>query len=127
MRRALLIVGMAAVVAAPSVVEARDACQARAHDRKVAGTVIGGLGGALVGGAIGDTKGAVIGGLGGAVIGNNLARVKCDRRVSYRTRTHYARPAQRVSYAAAPRCAYENRRYYDERGQVIYAPVQVCR
>jgi len=100
------------------------------HDRKVTGTLLGGAGGALIGGAIGDTKGAVIGGLGGAVVGNQVARTKCDRHVAYRTRyVHRASPqGYDAARDAAPRgCTYENRRYYDERGQVTYAPVRICR
>ena len=130
MRRTLLVAGFAALVAAPSLAQARDPCQQRAHDRKVAGTVIGAVGGALVGGAVGDTKGAVIGGVGGAVVGNNLARVKCDRGASYRAPARSAERAPSRSYqtaASAPRCHYENRRYYNERGQTIYSPTQVCR
>jgi len=132
MRRTLMVAGLAAFMAAPSFASARDDCQQRAHDRKVTGTLLGAVGGALVGSAVSDTKGAVIGGVGGAVIGNNLARVKCDRRVVYRTRTRYAHRAPQpyygdASYGAPRGCTYENRRYYDERGQVIYAPVQVCR
>ncbi|CAN7558260.1 glycine zipper domain-containing protein [Phenylobacterium sp. LjRoot225] len=126
MRRTWMAAGLVAALAAPSFASARDACQQRAHDRKVTGTVLGGVGGALVGGAIGDTKGAVIGGLGGAVVGNQLARTKCDRRVVYRTRSTH-RASSRGDDAAPRGCTYENRRYYDERGQAIYAPVRVCR
>jgi uncharacterized protein YcfJ len=137
MRRTLMVAGLVAAMTAPSFATARDYCQQRAHDRKVTGTMLGAVGGALVGGAVADTRGALIGGVGGAVIGNNLARTKCDRRVAYRTRTRYAHSApartydngryNSASYGAPRGCSYENRRYYDERGQVIYAPVQVCR
>ena len=129
MRRMLMVAGLSAAMAIPSYASARDACQQRAHDRKVAGTVIGGLGGALVGGAIADTKGAVIGGIGGAVVGNNVARVKCDRgRTAQRTRDVERSSSRGDARSDAARgCSYENRRYYDERGNVVYAPVQVCR
>ena len=136
MRRALMIAGLAALIAAPSVASA-ESCQHRAHDRKVTGTVLGGIGGALIGNAIShNTTGAVLGGVGGAVVGNQVARINCDypRRAHYRSRTRYSHraPAPRPYYSDAgyaPRggCAYENRPYYDERGQLVYAPTQVCR
>jgi uncharacterized protein YcfJ len=135
MRRTLLVAGLAVAVAAPSIASARTYCEQRAHDRRVTGTVLGGVGGALVGGALGDTKGAVIGGLGGAVIGNQVARTKCyspPPQASYHSRTRYSHPASArgyndASYAAPHGCTYENQRYYDERGQVIYTPTKVCR
>ena len=136
MRRALMVAGLVAVVAAPSIVHA-ESCQRYAHDRKVTGTVLGGIGGALIGQAIShNTTGTVLGGVGGAVVGNQVARVNCDypRRAAYRhRRTRYAHRYENryygnTSYAAARGgCAYENRPYYDERGQLVYAPTQVCR
>lgn len=132
MRRTLMAAGLAAVVALPSMASARTWCEQRAHDRRVTGTVLGGLGGALVGGAIGDTKGAVIGGLGGAVIGNQVARTKCygAPRARYHHSARYSRPAHSAApetVAPASACSYENQRYYDARGQVVYTPVRVCR
>jgi len=134
MRRTLMIASLAAAVAVPSIASARTYCEQRAHDRRVAGTVLGGVGGALVGGALGDTKGAVIGGVGGAVIGNQVARTKCyspPRQASYhRSASRPATPAARdydATYAAPRGCTYETRRYYDERGQVVYTPTKVCR
>lgn len=134
MRRTLVIAGLAAVLAAPSLAKA-ESCQRHAHDRKVTGTVVGGIGGALIGNAIShNATGAILGGVGGAVVGNQLARVNCDRpRAYYRSsRSRVSRnTSQRydnANYAgAAPVCRYENRPYYDERGQLIYAPTQVCR
>lgn len=140
MRRTILVAGLVAAVAAPSFASARTACEQRSHDRKVAGTLIGAGVGALVGNAVShDGGGALIGGIGGAVVGNQVARVNCDsRRAYYRSRTRYShRYANRhyensyynnANYAGpAPACHYENRPYYDERGQLIYAPTQVCR
>jgi uncharacterized protein YcfJ len=137
MRRTLMIAGLAAVVAAPSIASARTYCEQQAHDRRVTGTVLGGIGGALVGGALGDTKGAVIGGVGGAVIGNQVARTKCyspPRQASYHAGARAGRtaPAAEVkgydaTYAAPRGCTYENQRYYDERGQVVYTPTKVCK
>jgi uncharacterized protein YcfJ len=134
MRRTLLVVGLAAAVAAPSVAGARTYCEQRAHDRRVTGTVLGGLGGALVGGALGDTKGALIGGVGGAVIGNQVARTKCYSPPPRASRRHSSTARRAPSAArgydasyAQPNCTYENQRYYDERGRVVYTPTKVCR
>jgi len=134
MRRTLMVAGLVAALAAPSVTDARTYCQQRAHDRKVVGTLVGAGVGALVGNAVSHRNGALIGGVGGAVVGNQVSRVKCDdRRVHYRSRAVVRRPAyapryDSASYRGAPgACHYENRPYYDERGQMIYAPTQVCR
>ena len=79
-RSALLFaLGVAATVAlTPALASAGEACQRDRHDQKVAGTLIGALGGALLGNAIaghghrGD--GALVGAVGGAVVGNQLSR-----------------------------------------------------
>jgi len=133
MRRTLMVLGVVAAVAAPSLASASDYCGQRAHDRRVTGTVLGGVGGALIGGAIGHSgTGALLGGLGGAVIGNQVARTSCDRHYAYRNRTRYAhhydnRYYNNAAYAAPGGCHYETRPYYDERGQLTYQPTQVCR
>jgi uncharacterized protein YcfJ len=134
MRRTLMIAGLAALVAAPSLASA-ESCQQRAHDRRVTGTVVGGVGGALIGQAIShDTAGTLLGGVGGAVVGNQVARTNCyDAPRAYdhsRTRYSHSREAPRGygdANAAGGGCHYENRPYYDERGQLVYAPTQVCR
>ncbi len=70
-----------AMAALPSFAAAQTRCEAQAHDKKVAGTVIGGVLGALAGNAIGRgggrTGGTIIGGVAGAAVGNNLARTHC--------------------------------------------------
>ena len=127
MRRTILVAGLVAAVAAPSLAGARTYCEQRAHDRRVTGTVVGAGVGALLGGAVShDAGGALIGGVGGAVVGNQLSRSKC---VSYRSASRRA-PAgyYGASYRGeAARCGYETRPYYNERGELIYAPTQVCR
>lgn len=96
MRRMIMIAGLVAAVAAPSLASA-ESCQRHAHDRKVTGTVLGGVGGALIGNAIThNTTGAVLGGVSGAVVGNQIARQNCDDhpayyRPTYYRRTHYHR------------------------------------
>ncbi len=133
MRRTMLIAGLVAAVAAPalttaSAASARTYCDQRAHDRKVTGTVLGAVGGALIGNAISHRNGALIGGVGGAVVGNQLARSKCS---GYAAGRHRPRPAAYARSEAAPaaydRCRYENRPFYDERGRLIDQPTRVCR
>jgi uncharacterized protein YcfJ len=129
MRRMLLIGGLAALIAAPSLAEARDACQQRNHERKVTGTLLGAAGGALIGGAIGDGTGAVIGGLGGAAVGHEVGRINCNKpRAYYQPAPRRSATGARYSSASAePRCYYEDRPYYDERGRLVNDRVQVCR
>lgn len=133
MRRILMITGLVlATGAAAPMASARDACQEYAHNRKVTGTVLGAVGGALVGHAIDDRRGAVIGGLGGAALGNNMARVRCN--TGQRAYRAPARSTQRaaarapVRYAAAaPQCRYEERAFYDENARLVRHAVRVCR
>ncbi len=93
MRKTVLILGLTAAMAAPSLALARSHCERNAHDRKVTGTVLGAAGGALIGGALGHGAGGpLLGAAGGAVVGNQLARKKCySYHSSYRRhyRHHY--------------------------------------
>ena len=139
-RLTCFVAGLTVAVAAASAADARSRCEAAAHDRKVTGTVLGALGGGLLGGAVAGhgSKGAgvAIGAVGGAVVGNQLSRVHC--RDGYaRRRTHsYARATTRSypAYAGDPRyaanvsaqCRYVSRPYYDQAGRLLYAPMQVC-
>jgi len=79
--RGVLLASALALAAAPSISAAQTRCEAQAHDNKVAGTVIGGVLGALAGNALsrggGRTGGTIIGGVAGAAIGNNLSRTHC--------------------------------------------------
>lgn len=139
MRRALFAAGLVLAVAASSAAEARSRCEAYAHNRKVTGTVIGAIGGGLLGSAIAGHgskgTGALVGAGLGAVVGNNMARVSCDR-YAYRRTHHYAR---RTYYRGAPyagegryavntgaSCHYVTRPYYDATGRMVYAPQEVC-
>lgn len=139
MKRLIMISGLAVAMAAPSMASARDACQQYAHDRKVTGTLLGAVGGALVGHAVSHKNGALIGGVGGAVVGNQLARHKCDRGYRAYNRTHYttrhrARHATQTAYRPARyaddrsygQCRYENRAFYDENARLVYRPIRVC-
>ena len=92
----ILATAIALTVPAITVTAVPTAALADAHDCRVASTVGGGAGGALIGGPIahGGVAGAVIGGIGGAVIGHEVARHNCkDKRRGYavacRTETQY--------------------------------------
>lgn len=122
MRSIAMIAGLAmAVVAAPA---AEAACQKRTN-----GTVIGALGGALLGSSVagrGDrTEGALIGGAAGGLVGNQVSKCKRSNTRTYTRARSYDRPA---SYAQrGPTCRMENRAYYDAYGDVVYQPTRVCR
>jgi hypothetical protein len=81
MRNHLLVAGIAAAALIPTFAFAQTSCEQQ-HENRVAGTVAGGVVGALLGSAIaghGDkTTGAVIGGVGGAVIGNQVSKGGAD-------------------------------------------------
>ncbi len=91
MKNKLLMLSLVAAVAAPGLAMAQPyqyqpqpqgyvdpACVRQNKDNKTTGTILGALGGAIVGSAVAGRHdrgtGAVIGGVGGAVIGNNIAR-----------------------------------------------------
>jgi len=123
MRRPIAMTALAALVAAPLLIGATDA-SASCRDRKTTGTLLGGVGGALVGNSISHGGGgAVIGGLGGAVLGHEIARSGggCATRTYYRTTTRTRYATQRAP-AAPPRAV--RKVYYDEYGNpVASAPV----
>jgi hypothetical protein len=114
-RKTLASAALAALVAAPVALGATSA-SASCHSRKTTGTIVGGVGGALIGNSISHGGGgAVLGGLGGAVLGHEIAKGGCHptRRAYHRTRhTHYA---------ATPRSEHRapTRVYYDERGNPV--------
>src|SRR5678815_628190 len=86
MRKHLLAAGIAAITLIPTLAAAQQTCEERRNNR-VAGTVVGGVLGAIAGSAIagrGDrNEGAVIGGVGGAVVGNQLSKGNGDCRRAY--------------------------------------------
>lgn len=132
MRRILTIAGLVAAIAAPALVPAKasaESCAQRAHDRRVGGTLLGAVGGGLLGNAVahggGRLGGTLIGAGVGAVVGHSLASGggNCYHRAYYRHSSR-ARPA---AYAdQAPACRTETRGFYDARGRMVYAPTQVC-
>jgi hypothetical protein len=115
MRNILSAAALAALVAVPLIAGPTAADAASCHSRKTTGTILGGVGGALLGNAVSHGGGgAVIGGLGGAVVGHEIGKGGCGRY----TRQAYYSPRRTTHYrAAAPR--YSNRTYYDERGRPV--------
>jgi hypothetical protein len=77
MRKLIWVAGIAAAAFIPSIAAAQTTCEQQ-HDRRVAGTVIGGVAGALLGNAVthggGRVGGTIIGGVAGAAIGNQVAK-----------------------------------------------------
>ncbi len=119
MRKTFKYLALAAIVALPMIAGSSDA-DASCRSRKLNGTVIGGVGGALLGGAVthGST-GPIVGGLGGAVVGHEIGRNGCARQAQashrrYRSSASAAQPARAVRKV-----------YYDQNGNVVgSAPVR---
>lgn len=118
MRKTFAFTALAALIALPLVAGPTDA-NASCHSRKTTGTLLGGVGGALLGNSISHGgAGAVVGGLGGAVIGHEIGRSGCNRGHSYYR-------SSRGRYASQPEPARAAQRvYYDEYGNAVRsAPV----
>jgi hypothetical protein len=111
MRKIFALTALAALVALPLVAGPTDA-SASCQGRKDTGTVLGGVGGALVGNSISKGGGgAIIGGLGGAVLGHQIAKSGCGpSRHAYYSRGH----SRYASNYAPPRKVY-----YDQRGNPV--------
>ena len=114
MRRLVTLSALAALAALPMIAAATDA-DASCRSRKLNGAVLGGVGGALLGGAVthGST-GPIVGGLGGAVIGHEIGRDGCDRQAQTRSQR---RVSTRKANAQAPRAVQKV--YYDQYGNVV--------
>lgn len=107
----LVISAMALPALAPSQADA-----ASCRSRKTTGTVIGGLGGALVGNAISKGGGGLlIGGVGGALVGREIGKSGC-----HRTRTVYYQGGSGSRAAPQPARAQPVRQvYYDHMGNPV--------
>jgi len=112
MNRSHLLAGLAAALGLLAFLAPASA-SASCADRKMTGTILGGVGGALIGNSIsGGGGGAVLGGLGGAVIGHEIAGSGCSDR-----RRAYSRSDYRSDYRAeAPRAVRYV--YYDQYGDI---------
>lgn len=122
MRKHLLAAGIAAVVLIPSLAMAQETCEERSAHRTT-GTVLGAIGGALLGNAVskhgGKAGGTIIGGVAGAVVGSNLAKGPRDCVHAYGFydndgRWHDNHTDRAVAYG-----------YYDRRGEWIDGPPPV--
>jgi uncharacterized protein YcfJ len=125
MRKIIAIAALAATISLPLIVgptEANASCQGR----KETGTILGGVGGALLGNSVSrGGGGAVIGGLGGAVLGHEIAKSGCrgSRHAYYRSnRRDYYRSNSRDRYASTPPSNYGRRVYYDQYGNAVLSP-----
>src|SRR6201996_3400383 len=114
MRKLILALGaiasLAPVTVLPTQAQAYTSrCEAKAHNKKVVGTVVGGVLGALAGNALarggGRTGGTIIGGVAGAAIGNNLARTHCPDGYAEVQDPNYVPPP---AYDAGPGPGYGN-------------------
>ncbi len=113
MRKTFAFTALAALIALPLVVGPTDA-SASCHSRKTTGTILGGVGGALLGNSISHGGGgAVVGGLGGAVIGHEIGRSGCNR-----GQTYYRSSRGRYASERAPSRA-AHRVYYDQYGNPV--------
>jgi hypothetical protein len=99
-----------ALALTPSLASASNYCERDKHDQKVTGTLIGALGGALLGNAIaghghrGD--GALVGAASGAIIGNQLSRSKEPCPYGYHYADDYRVVEHRTYYDAPPPPSY---------------------
>ena len=119
MRRRFMIAGLALAVAAPATADA-----ASCSSRKTTGTVVGAVGGGLLGGALTHgAAGPLIGAGAGALVGHQVGKNGC--RKTYSRSYRRAEPARYAS--SGPSCRYETRTYYDERGRAVQSPIKVCR
>ena len=132
MNRLILTGALAGALALPILIAPASA-SASCRDRPVTGTVVGGVGGALIGNSIArGGGGAVLGGLGGAVLGHEVARSTCgrehyrSRRAEYRGGYRPNEPVRQTyegdaypSQAQYAPGASQHRAYYDDRGNLI--------
>ena len=131
MRKSILIAGLCAALSLPAVTLVPTAASA-ACSGATTGTIVGGVGGALIGNSISHGGGgALLGGLGGAVVGHEIGKSGCHRTTThryYRTqRSDGYRYRDRTTYRyGAAGCRTEDRDYYDANGSLVRRAVQVC-
>src|SRR4051812_15993266 len=112
MKKTFAYTALAALIALP-LMAAPSSADASCKSRKVNGTILGGVGGALLGGAVthGST-GPIVGGVGGAVVGHEIGKGGCNK-----SRAYYA-PRHRSS-ARAQAGTPVRKVYYDRYGNVV--------
>jgi hypothetical protein len=124
MRKTAVIPGLAALLALPLIAAPTDAGAATCQSRKTTGTVLGGVGGAVLGNSVSHGGGgAIIGGLGGAVLGHEIGAAGC-RTAPRHVASSRSRPAARHNEPARA----VRKVYYDQYGNVVGSePVYVRR
>jgi len=114
----LIVIGLAiGAMALPAVMAPTDADAATCRSRKATGTILGGLGGALVGNAISKGGGGLlVGGVGGALVGREIGKSGCNRtRTVYYDSGSRSRGASYQSSQPAP----VRQVYYDQMGNPV--------
>ena len=124
MNRFIVMTSLAGALLLP-LLAAPETASASCADRKMTGTVLGGVGGALIGNSISrGGGGALVGGLGGAVLGHEVAASGCGR---YRS-SNYDNGRTYRQAGGRPRAVRYV--YYDQYGQPVsqgLAPSQAAR
>jgi hypothetical protein len=125
MRHSLLITACLAAIALPAAALAQGydpSCDQANQSNRAAGTIIGAIGGAVVGNAVAGRhnkgEGTVVGGLGGAVVGNAIAggnNRPCG----------YADPAPSPQYGSPQPMAYGQDRFWQGAPQGIHERIAV--
>jgi hypothetical protein len=114
MKQFILMASLASALVLP-VLAAPTAAHASCEGRKMTGTVLGGVGGALIGNSISrGGGGALIGGLGGAVLGHEIAKSGCGH--SYRREASYGRRYRDAADEPPHAVRYV---YYDQYGDPV--------
>jgi hypothetical protein len=113
--RNLIVLGSLVTALTLPMLAAPTTADASCSGRKTTGTILGGVGGALLGNSISHGGGgAVIGGLGGAVVGHEIGKGggDCGRAT---TTTAYRAPVRHYYYTRE-HVAY----YFDRHGNRVY-------
>lgn len=112
----LFIIGMAIGAIALPALAPSQADAASCRSRKTTGTVLGGVGGALLGNAVSKGGGGlIIGGVGGALVGREIGKSGC-----HRTRTVYYDSGSGGRASPQPTRAQPVRQvYYDHMGNPV--------
>ena len=113
MRKTLTLAALATLIALPLMAGPTGA-NASCQSRKDTGTVLGGVGGALIGNSISHGGGgAILGGLGGAVVGHQIAKQGCGSSGHAYYRHNHTRYAHDSTYRPA------SQGYYDQHGNLV--------
>jgi hypothetical protein len=119
------IIGTSLAALALSLVATSGAEAASCSSRKATGTVVGGVGGAVLGNAIkGGGLGLVAGAVGGGLVGREIGKSGC-RRTVYRSSRSVSRSSGSARYYAPPPAPVAPTRvYYDRYGNPVTAAAQ---